>query len=76
MLTNYDAKAVAEVMGIAFLRSSKVGPLPPATSSTTAKGVTRSPTSVFGGNFVICVDDALVLVVEAKTNNTFAQFNH
>ncbi len=75
MLTNYDAKAIAEVMGIAFLRSSKVGPLPPATSSTSAKRASRSPTTDLGGDFVICVDDVLVLVVEVKTNRTFAQFH-
>ena len=75
MLTNYDAKAVAEVMGIAFLRSSKVGPLPPAAVSTAEKRVSKSPAHIVGGDFVICVDDALVLVVEAKADSTFAQFN-
>ncbi len=70
MLTNYDAKAVAEVMGIAFLRSSKAGPLPSAVALT---GGAKSPGG--GGDFVICVDDALVLVVEAKANNSFARFN-
>ena len=72
MLTNYDAKAVAEVMGIAFLRSSKAGPLPPAVAST---GGAKSPGLGVGGEFVICVDDAFVLVVEAKADSTFAQFN-
>ena len=72
MLTNYDAKAVAEVMGIAFLRSSNAGPLPPAVASS---GSSKSPGRDVGGDFVICVDDALVLVVEAKADSTFAQFN-
>jgi len=74
MLTNYDAKAVAEVMGIAFLRTSKVGSLPPAASSATAKEVPKSHSGAFGGDFVICVDDGPVLVVEARANNTFARF--
>ena len=74
MLTNYDAKAVAEVMGIAFLRGPKVGPLPPAASSATAKGIPKSHASAFDGDFVICIDDAPVLVVQAKANNTFARF--
>ena len=75
MLTNYDAKAVAEVMGIAFLRSSKAGPLPSVASSTTANAVSKSSPRVSGGDFVICVDDALVLVVEATVNHMVAQFN-
>ncbi len=74
MLTNYDAKAVAEVMGIAFLRSSKVGSVPSVTSSTTAKKGPKSSARVLGGDFVICVDDAFVMVVEAKVDNTFAHF--
>ena len=74
MLTNYDAKAVAEVMGIAFLRSSEAGALPPATSTTTGKGISRSATSRSDGDYVIFVDNVRVLVVEVKTNNTFAQF--
>ena len=74
MLTNYDAKAVAEVMGLAFLRSSKDDFSATATSKA-AKGGSRSPTSALDHDFVIRVDDATMLIVEIKTNNTLAPFS-
>jgi putative toxin-antitoxin system antitoxin component (TIGR02293 family) len=74
MLTNYDAKAVAEVMGLAFLRSSKDDFSAIATSKV-AKGGSRSPTSALDHDFVIHVDDATMLIVEIKTNNTLAPFS-
>ena len=69
MLPNYDAKAVAEVMGIAFLRSSNVRPSPSAHSSTAAKRSPKHSQSMSGGDFVISVDDVLLTVVEAKGND-------
>jgi len=69
MLPNYDAKAVAEVMGIAFLRGLDVHPALPANSSTAAKRSSKHAQSVSGGDFVICVDDILLMVVEAKGND-------
>ena len=75
MLANYDAKAIAEVMGIAFLRSAKVGPVPTANTTARVRIGSKSPASNFESAFVICVDDAPMLIVEAKANNTFARFN-
>ncbi len=75
MLTNYDAKGVAEVMGIAFLPGSKSGSSPSATSVGTGKGASNSPSDAPGGDFVIHVADTRVLVVEARKNNTFARFS-
>ncbi len=71
MLAGYDAKAVAEVMGIAFLRSSEVRAPRASTARTTPKGRAKSSTGMFDGDFVISVDDALVLVVDGRTNNAF-----
>jgi putative toxin-antitoxin system antitoxin component (TIGR02293 family) len=73
MLANYDAKAVAEVMGIAFLRGPEGAPstaATPAKSARSSKPVTGAAT----GRFVIDVDDGLVRMVEVRTNNRFAQF--
>ena len=69
MLTNYDAKAVAEVMGIAFVRSPEGGRAPAAKA---VKAATRSKLRTAGitGDFVIHIDDGPVLIVEAKTGNT------
>lgn len=62
MLTNYDAKAVAEVMGIAFLRSPEGDPSPAA---ETARG-SKSLTARLGEGIVIHVGGTPVLVVEAR----------
>src|SRR5450755_3561864 len=70
MLTNYDAKAVAEVMGLAFLRH--------ASSAATSKAVSGGSKPVIGArdpDFVIRVDDATMLIVEIKTNDTWAPFD-
>lgn len=63
MLTDYDAKAVAEVMGLAFLRTSESRPAP----SDPVKAA-KSPKGPATGDFVIYVDDAPLLVVETKTH--------
>jgi putative toxin-antitoxin system antitoxin component (TIGR02293 family) len=62
MLPNYDAKAVAEVMGLAFVREPKEG-----------KRQTRSPK--VSHDFIIQIDDALMLMVEIKAKETFALFD-
>jgi putative toxin-antitoxin system antitoxin component (TIGR02293 family) len=54
-------------MGIAFLRNATADPLP--------RGAARSSVGSFGGDFVIRVDDAPVLVVEARADRTFARFS-
>jgi putative toxin-antitoxin system antitoxin component (TIGR02293 family) len=56
MLTNYDAKAVAEVMGLAFLRSANEDARPCNGTRDNA--------------FVIQVGDAAMLMVETGTANT------
>lgn len=56
MLQNYDAKAVADVMGLAFVRGSKAGDA----ANAGVKSVPSKP----GHDFVIQVDDAWVLIVE------------
>jgi putative toxin-antitoxin system antitoxin component (TIGR02293 family) len=64
MLTNYDAKAVADVMGIAFLRGPDGGP-PLGAKSASGASVEK---------FVISIGADSVRIVEIKTNNRFARF--
>lgn len=73
MLTNYDAKAVADVMGIAFLRGADGDP-PPGVASAKAARSARSTTGASVEKFVIRVGDDPVQIVEIRTNNRFAQF--
>ena len=73
MLTNYDAKAVAEVLGLAFLRGPKGGSSPASTSNA-EKGRFKPLRSSLDRDFVIQVDDATMLIVESKTKNTWAPF--
>ena len=59
MLPNYDAKAVAEVLGLAFVRAPKEG-----------KGArVTSVSSKIDDEFVIGVDEAGVHIVEMKKNS-------
>jgi putative toxin-antitoxin system antitoxin component (TIGR02293 family) len=75
MLPNYDAKAVAEVLGLAFLRGSKNDSSPaPAPASKVEKGRFRPIRSALDRDFVIHVDNAAVLIVESKAKNTWAPF--
>lgn len=67
MLMNYDAKAVAEVMGISFLRTPNDNSSTAVTPAKTAKAGVKSFTGANNVDFVIHVDDATLLVVEAKT---------
>jgi putative toxin-antitoxin system antitoxin component (TIGR02293 family) len=66
MLPNYDAKAVAEVMGIAFLRDPEAGPASPATTAKVVRSVKRT-SGATAGKFVINVGDAPVRIVESRT---------
>ncbi len=52
MLTDYDARAVAEVMGIAFVRGPGTAPPSPTRRARAAKPVA----GVAGGDFVVVVD--------------------
>jgi putative toxin-antitoxin system antitoxin component (TIGR02293 family) len=65
MFPNYDAKAVAEVMGLAFVRGSDEGRAREPERSTSAKS---------GDDFVIRVNDALMLIVELKAKSALAPF--
>ncbi len=72
MLTNHDAKAVAEIMGLAF-----VGGLVEGLSSARLSKEKRSQkrlTGVLDPDFVIRVDDALMYLVAIK-NDTLAPFH-
>jgi putative toxin-antitoxin system antitoxin component (TIGR02293 family) len=75
MLTDYDAKAVAEVMGIAFLQSSEGSPSP-ATKPAKAARSSKSPTGSPRADFVIDIGGTRVLVVEVKTKKPNDQFYH
>jgi putative toxin-antitoxin system antitoxin component (TIGR02293 family) len=71
MLTNYDAEAVAEVMGIAFLRGPEQELSGAAMPAKAAKG-----TDAATDRFVIDVGGAPVRIVEIRTNNKFARFGN
>jgi len=75
MLANYDAKAVAAVMGIAFLRSQHDGSSSAATPAKGAKAGSRSHSGTLADAFVIHVDDATVVVLEADRLNSLARFS-
>ncbi|MBW4092799.1 MAG: DUF2384 domain-containing protein [Proteobacteria bacterium] len=70
MLTNYDADAVAEVMGIAFLEDPAGGPAPAAKPARSSKAVAGADTR----KFVINLDHDLVRIVEIRTKGTFGRF--
>jgi len=59
MLANYDAKAVAAVMGIAFLRGDESRP--------SRSGASR--------RFVFSIDDCPVRIVAVTAGNTLAEFD-
>lgn len=61
MVPNYDAQAIAEVLGLAFLR-------PAASRSKVGKAEFRSPRPSAGGDFIINVDAAALLIVERSTS--------
>ena len=62
MLTNYDAKAVAEIMGLAFVKGFTEG-IPSARSSKEEPSLGRIAGAL---DFVIRVDDGLVYLAEIK----------
>ena len=63
MLTNYDAKAVADVMGIAFQECQGRGPAGAVKPARHAKAATSAEI----GKFVITIDHDSVRIVEART---------
>ncbi len=71
MLPNYDAKAVAEVMGIAFLRRQH--PSSASASAKAAKSRSKSPARSRTRDLVAHADDATVLIVATDTNNKSAR---
>lgn len=72
MLPNYDAKAVAEVLGLAFLRGSEDrAAFPP---STGRKGSAKPARDASNPDFLIEVNDATLLVVESKAEDGWAPF--
>lgn len=64
MLVGYDARAVAEIMGLAFLHDPTAG-CSPATRSGRANARSGSASGV-KGDFVIHVDGVPVLVIEVR----------
>lgn len=66
MLPNYDAKAVAEVMGLAFVRGFE--------EANARKGRLKSGSSKSGHDFIIEVDDAPMLIVEMKEKSASKTF--
>lgn len=69
MLANYDAKAVADVMGIAFLEDPGGRPA----AGRKPAGTARAPKTTTGpgsGRFVIDVDHFRVRIVESRTRGT------
>jgi putative toxin-antitoxin system antitoxin component (TIGR02293 family) len=72
MLANYDAKAVAEVMGIAFLRQPSPDASPIAASARVAKA--SQSVSDATQKFVINIGDGPVQMVEIRANNSLARF--
>ena len=73
MLTNYDAKAVAEVMGIAFLRGPERD-LAPVAAPAKATKRSKAAADAATGKFVVNVGSGPVHIVEIRTSNRFAQF--
>lgn len=65
MITNYDADAVAEVMGIAFLRDAGTAAVP--------VGAAKAPRPP-AGKFVLPTDHGQVWVVRSEPGNRLVQF--
>jgi putative toxin-antitoxin system antitoxin component (TIGR02293 family) len=71
MLTNYDAKAVAEVMGLAFLRSARDESSPTPTSKA-SKARPKHITGAHDHDIVIHIGGDTMLIVEAKSTDILA----
>jgi putative toxin-antitoxin system antitoxin component (TIGR02293 family) len=65
MLPNYDAKAIAEILGLAFLRGPASSSSP---ASTRQKGRVQSVSAAPHSDSVIYVDGDTVIVVEVKNS--------
>ena len=68
MLANYDAIAVADIMGIAFLRSAREAAAP-AAAVAKARGAAKRLAGPRDAGFAIVADDATMLVVECTAAN-------
>jgi len=74
MLTNYDAKAVADLMGIAFLREPDTDPSQAATPAQGAKG-SKPATRTTPGKFAFKVADGMVHMVEIRADKSYGEFS-
>lgn len=70
MITNYDAEAIAEVMGLAFLQDPPDDALRPSSPSAGTGRSSGSPAA----DFVIQIDDARTTMVEIIAHKTLAPF--
>ena len=68
MVPNYDAEAIAEVLGLAFLRHTKNGDFA-VSRPKTGKAEFRSSRPSAGGDFNINVDEGALLIGEASTSD-------
>ena len=68
MRPDYDAEAIAEVLGVAVLRGTTDGSSA-APSFKMGRGQFRSPPLTVGDDFIIAVDDAALLIVESLTGH-------
>ncbi len=68
MLANYDAEAIAEVMGIAFLRDKEAGTAMPTTSPKVAKR-RRPATGAAIGTCTFFVDRDALRIVDTRPND-------
>lgn len=73
MLPNYDAKAVAEVMGLAFVQGSKHASAPASRFKADADKERLGSVSTGAiGDFVIRIDEAAMFIVEIKKDGLAA----
>ena len=72
MLPNYDAKAVATILGVAFLRGPREDAASTAVVSKAEKGRLKLPRRARDRDNVIHVGDATMLVVEIGTRDAAA----
>lgn len=72
MIANYDAKAIADVMGIGFL-CGNVDAAEPVSATKPQRHQARGTRA--GADFVFQLDGGAVLMVQAKTNHAMARFS-
>ena len=74
MLTNYDARSVAEVMGIMFLQNPETHLSPAAGPVAKAGRDAKSPAGTAGAGLMMYVDGTNFRVVEVKAGQTTPRF--